>query len=241
MADLFKRRDVLSVAGLLGLGAALSGCAGPDVTPSSTAPRTTTSARPAYDQLARQLSGTLSLPGESGFRPRELLYNPRFFTQREPAAIAQVTSAADVAACVKFAADGGAPLRVRNGGHSYGGWSSGPGLVVDLAKLNSIKVNADGKTASIGAGSLLADVYSQLGARGVSIAGGSCATVGITGLTLGGGVGVLARSYGLACDQLASVQVVTADGTIRTVDANADADLFWACVAVGAASGRSPN
>lgn len=122
----------------------------------------------------------------------------------------------------------GAALRIRNGGHCYGGWSSGPGLVVNLAKLNTVRVNAGGTTATIGAGALLADVYSQLGAKGVSIGGGSCATVGVTGLTLGGGVGVLARTYGLTCDQLKSVQVVTADGRVRTVSADTDADLFWA-------------
>ena len=83
-------------------------------------------------------------------------------------------------------------------------------------------------TAKVGAGALLVDVYTQLAAANVSIGGGSCATVGITGLTLGGGQGVLSRAYGLTCDQLRSVDIVTADGKARTVDANTDADLFWA-------------
>lgn len=232
-----KRRDLLRVAGLVGLGAAVAGCArGPETSPTASASTPvapssslgTTAAKPSYDQLAKQLSGTLARPGQSGFRPQALLYNPRFRAQAVPSAIAQVVSAADVAACVAFAAAGGASLRVRNGGHSYGGWSSGPGLVIDLAKLKAVKVDTAAQTATIGAGALLADVYSALGAKGVSIGGGSCATVGVTGLALGGGVGVLARSYGLTCDQLASVQVVTADGRIRTVDADTDADLFWA-------------
>lgn len=237
MVDL-TRRDVLGVAGLIGLGALIPGCAAPkEATPSVGAtptmigappPAPGGSTKPTYAQLAKQLSGTLSLPGQSGFQPKSLLYNPRFFSQPQPSAIAHVDNAADVAACVKFAADGGAPLHIRNGGHSYGGWSSGSGLVVDLAKLSTIKVASGGKTATIGAGALLADVYSGLGAKGVSIGGGSCATVGVTGLTLGGGVGVLARAYGLTCDQLASVQVVTADGRVRTVNATTDADLFWA-------------
>ncbi len=233
-----KRRDVLGLAGLIGVGAVLPGCTAPaQVTPSTpgsasasgvSPARPTSTAKPTYEQLARRLSGTLAQPGQTGFRPRALLYNPRFHTQPEPEAIAHVATAADVAACVRFARDGGAPLRIRNGGHSYGGWSSGPGLVVDLAKLNAVTVNAGAKTATIGAGALLADVYGALGARNASIGGGSCATVGITGLTLGGGVGVLARSYGLTCDQLAGVQVVTADGRTRQVDAGNDADLFWA-------------
>ncbi len=77
-------------------------------------------------------------------------------------------------------------------------------------------------------GALLVDVYTQLAAQNVSIGGGSCATVGITGLTLGGGQGVLSRAYGLTCDQLRAIDVVTADGQLRTVSASTDADLFWA-------------
>ena len=217
MTELIGRRDVLRLAGLAGLGAVLAGCTGRSLDPSEISPDSAgptaastptvgaapSTAKPTYAQLAKQLSGTLSMPGQSSYQPKALLYNPRFFSQPEPQAIAHVQSSADVAACVRFAADGGAPLRIRNGGHSYGGWSSGPGLVVDLAELNSVKVNSGGKTATIGAGALLADVYSELGAKGVSIGGGSCATVGVTGLTLGGGVGVLARTYGLTCDQLA--------------------------------------
>ncbi len=242
MTELIGRRDVVRLAGLAGLGAALGGCASPAPGPApsgggsaaATSPGATTShgatshATPSWAQLEKQLSGTLARPGQRGYRPKTLLYNPRFFSQPEPEAIAHVATGDDVAACVRFAADGGAPLRIRNGGHSYGGWSSGPGLVVDLADLNRVVVDGAAMTATIGAGALLADVYSELGARGVSIGGGSCATVGVTGLTLGGGVGVLARAYGLTCDQLTAVRAVTADGKVRTVDANTDPDLFWA-------------
>lgn len=166
--------------------------------------------------------------GHAGYQPGSLLYNPRFQSQPAPQAIARCRSSEDVAACVRFAAAGGAKLRLRNGGHSYGGWSSGPGLVADLAQLNGVRVNAQAATATVGAGARLADVYAALAARGVSIGAGSCPTVGVTGLTLGGGVGVLARSYGLTCDQVRSFAVVTADGSQRTVDAHHDGDLFWA-------------
>ncbi len=244
MTAQLPRRDVLRLAALAGLGTALTGCGlrsqdPSDVGPPAGGPAASTAAptapsasptgpRPTYAQLAKQLSGTLSMPGQSGYQPKNLLYNPRFFAQTPPQAIAHVKSSADVAACVAFAAAGGAPIRIRNGGHSYGGWSSGSGLVVDLSGLNTVTVNASAKTATIGAGALLADVYSELGAKGVSIGGGSCATVGISGLTMGGGVGVLARTYGLTCDQLAAAQIVTADGKTRTVNAHTDADLFWA-------------
>lgn len=129
---------------------------------------------------------------------------------------------------MRFAADGGADLRIRNGGHSYGGWSSGSGLVANLANMNDVKVDHDAMTATIGAGALLETAYSQLADNDVSIGSGSCATVGLTGLTLGGGVGLLTRLYGLTCDQLTSLQVVTADGKARTVSKDDDTDLFWA-------------
>src|SRR4029079_10051947 len=87
--------------------------------------RPTSTAKPTYEQLARRLSGTLAQPGQTGFRPRALLYTPQFHTQPEPEAIAHVATAADVAACVRFARDGGAPPRVSNGGGSPGGRAVG--------------------------------------------------------------------------------------------------------------------
>ena len=191
-------------------------------------PSTSTPAAPGFDTLAPRISGGLLRRGDPGYDARALLYNPRFSGQPGPKAIARCRTRDDVAACVRFAADGGAPLRLRNGGHSYGGWSSGPGLVADLSRLNRVHVDRHAMTATVGAGALLADVYAALDASGVSIGAGSCPTVGVTGLTLGGGVGVLARSYGLTCDQLRALDVVTADGRARTVDAHHDPDLFWA-------------
>lgn len=187
-----------------------------------------TSTAPTLDALARQLTGTLRRKDKSGYDAGALLYNPRFAKQAGPQAIAACEKVADVAACVRFAADGGAPLRIRNGGHSYGGWSSGPGLVADLAAMKSVQVDAKKMTATVGAGALLIDVYSALAAQDVAIGAGSCPTVGVTGLTLGGGVGVLSRAYGLTCDQVRSFDVVTADGKSATVDAHHQPDLFWA-------------
>ena len=242
-----SRRKVLRTLGLAGLGAVATACTGGSTTsttsvpPSSrpvgtpTASRTpastaasTPASRPTYAELDRQLSGRLATPGQSGYQPDALLYNPRFAGQTKPAAIARCASPADVQDCVRFAGAGGAELRIRNGGHSYGGWSSGSGLVVDLAGLDDIRVDHDAGTATIGAGALLGNVYETLAAKGVSIGAGSCVTVGITGLTLGGGVGLLTRSYGLTCDQVVSAQVVTADGGTATASASEHPDLFWA-------------
>ena len=130
--------------------------------------------------------------------------------------------------CVRFAAATGTALHLRSGGHSYGGWSSGPGLAVDVRPMSSVVLDRASQTVRIGAGARLAEVYEALGRGGAAIAAGSCPTVGLTGLALGGGVGVLSRAFGLTCDAIRSVQLVTADGTLREVDAGHQSDLFWA-------------
>jgi FAD/FMN-containing dehydrogenase len=194
-------------------------------TPPSTGSR---AGRNGLSALGSRLHGSLSLPGSPGYDPSALLYNARFASQSQPAAIAHVANPRDVADCVRYAADSDTPLHIRNGGHSYGGWSSGSGLVVDLANMNAVRVDHAAGTATVGAGALLVHVYDVLGNQGVSIGAGSCATVGVSGLTLGGGVGVLSRAYGLTCDQVQSAEVVLADGTRTTVDADHHPDLFWA-------------
>jgi len=245
-----SRRDVLRLAAGAGIAVAAGGCTPPpgsvqststrrapsaaDAPPSSSpppppsAPPSPPPSIPGLSVLARELSRPLLHPGSVSYPAAARLYNPRFDAQAHPVAIAQRTSAAEVVACVRFAADGGAPLRLRAGGHSYGGWSTGAGLVVDVSAMTGVALDTAGGSARVGAGARLADVYAGLAAHGVAIAAGSCPTVGITGLTLGGGIGVLGRAYGLTCDALRSVQIVTADGRLREVDAHTDADLFWA-------------
>ena len=117
---------------------------------------------------------------------------------------------------------------MRSGGHSYAGWSTSPGLVIDVSQLNKVVVDTASKTARIGAGAKLGDVYAALAAKGMSIAAGSCPTVGIGGLVQGGGVGVLTRAYGLTSDSVRAIDVVTADGKLRQVNSSTDSDLFWA-------------
>ena len=118
-------------------------------------------------------------------------------------------------------------MAARCGGHSYAGWSSTSGLIVDVTRMSGVSVS--GGTATVGAGTRLIDLYSGLAARGRAVPGGSCPTVGISGLTLGGGIGVVARAYGLTCDNVQSLQIVTADGQVRTASASTNPDLFWAC------------
>lgn len=183
---------------------------------------------PDWSSLAKALQGTLVRPGDSGYATATRLYNPRFDSGTKPAAVASCVSADDVATCVRFAATARVPFALRSGGHSYPGWSTSPGLVVDVSAINRVTVDTAAGVARIGAGSRLANVYATLASKGVGIAAGSCPTVGITGLALGGGVGVLTRAWGLTCDAIRSVDIVTADGKLRTATASSDSDLFWA-------------
>ncbi|ONI70776.1 FAD-linked oxidoreductase [Actinosynnema sp. ALI-1.44] len=198
---------------LFGLGAAVTGFG--------------TAAPPDWQRLRTRLTGALHLPRDPGYPNASQGYFTLHDGQR-PAAVARCARAEDVQACVEFAAATGAPIAARSGGHSYAGYSTRDGsLVVDLRDLSTVDVNRDG-TATIGAGARLIDVYSALARSGRALPGGTCPSVGIAGLTLGGGIGVTARKYGLTCDRLGSARIVTADGVLRTVSATNEPDLFWA-------------
>ncbi|MFJ5546151.1 FAD-binding oxidoreductase [Streptomyces sp. NPDC093225] len=184
-----------------------------------------------WSALGRGLQGGLVRPGDADYTTARQLYNTRFDGQR-PAAVAYIANTADIAECLAFARKHHTPVAIRNGGHSYTGWSSGTGrLVVDVSALKSVRT-ASG-SAVIGAGAKLIDVYTQLGAHGVTVPGGSCPTVGVSGLTLGGGHGVVSRAYGLTCDSLTGARIVTADGRTLDVSKDREADLFWALRGAG--------
>lgn len=184
--------------------------------------------------LASRMAGKLALPGAGAYQAK-LVENPRFDTS-QPLAVLSATSSHDVSVAVRFAAEAGVPVAVRAGGHSYSGYPSGdapaaglaPALVIDVRNLSGVTVNADG-TATMGPGVSLIRVYEAVGRQGRALAGGSCPTVGIAGLTLGGGVGVLTRAYGLTSDALQSAEIVTAKGDIVTANALENPDLLWAC------------
>jgi FAD/FMN-containing dehydrogenase len=179
-----------------------------------------------WRQLARSVSGSLARLGSTSYDAVRLTQNPRYDGAR-PLAVLSVAGARDVATALAFAQDHGVPLAIRSGGHSYPGWSAGNGrLVIDLRPLH--RVSLDGTTATIGAGASLVQVYDVLGTHGRGVAGGSCPTVGIGGLTQGGGVGVLTRAHGLTCDAVTAIRVVLADGRTVTASADHEPDLFWA-------------
>jgi|CZKW01.1.fsa_nt_gi FAD/FMN-containing dehydrogenase len=181
-----------------------------------------------WQALRRKLSShDLVRPGQGGYPQAKQLFDPRF-DALEPTGIAYCRTAADVAACLSFASRFKLPVRARSGGHSYAGWSSVTGgLVLDVSQLSTFAVGNG--TVRVGSGLDLIDLYNRLAARGLAVPGGSCPTVGIAGLALGGGVGVVSRLYGLTSDALESVQLVTADGSVLTCSSSRYSDLFWAC------------
>ncbi len=242
MAD---RRTALRTGAALAAGALLTSCsrgAANGVPPMTNTAATGTppgGARPTgsgasaadWRALARGLHGTLVRPGDASYGTAYRLYNTRFDGVR-PAALAYAGDTADIAECLAFARRTGTAVSVRNGGHSYAGWSTGQGrLVIDVSRLSAISVS--GGAATVGAGAKLVDVYHALGNRGVTIPAGSCPTVGVSGLALGGGHGVASRAYGLTCDSLTGATLVTADGRTVQADARTNPDLFWALRGAG--------
>ncbi|HEV7649989.1 MAG TPA: FAD-binding oxidoreductase [Actinophytocola sp.] len=226
------RRTFLGAAALTAVAGAAAACTGEAGAPrpATTAPSAPSSpARPVppdWATLRRKLGGGLVLPGDAGYPAAAQVYNP-LFDARRPAAIARCRRPADVQACVEVAAAARMPIAARSGGHSYAGYSNqDKALIVDLGPMSGVDV--DGDAAVIGAGTRLIDVYAGLDAQGRCLPAGSCPTVGISGLTLGGGIGVLTRKFGLTCDMLRSAQVVKADGSVVTASLDSEPDLFWA-------------
>jgi FAD/FMN-containing dehydrogenase len=208
---------------------AASGATGATATATLTSRASVASGPPTsadWTALARDLSGPLIRPGESGYSTARELFDPRF-DSLHPAGIAYCRNPHDVSTSLAFVRKYGIPVAARCGGHSYAGYSSTSGLIVDVTRMAGVSVS--GGTATVGAGTRLIDFYDGLAAHGRGVPGGSCPTVGISGLTLGGGIGVVARAYGLTCDNVQSMQIVTADGQIRTASASSNPDLYWAC------------
>ena len=179
-------------------------------------------------ELSRALRGPLLTPSSSGYRSAALVYNERYDGTR-PLAVARCASASDVQDCVRWAAKYDVRVAARSGGHSYAGYSTTTGLVIDVSGLDAINVGTGATTATIGAGAQLIDVYAGLARRGVTIPAGSCPSVGIGGLAQGGGIGLASRKLGMTCDNIIALDIVTADGRLLRCDADTNEDLYWAC------------
>jgi FAD/FMN-containing dehydrogenase len=178
--------------------------------------------------LQSTIRGHVFMPGQPGFTTASHVFNPRFDNVL-PTALARPLDALDVRDAIRFTVPRGIRMRARSGGHSYAGYSTmSDGVVLDLRELNSIAFDRRNGTATVGAGSQLIDISSSLAGKGVTLPAGSCPSVGIAGVTPGGGFGLASRHLGLTLDSLLGVRIVTADGQLRTVDANTDPDLMWA-------------
>jgi FAD/FMN-containing dehydrogenase len=178
--------------------------------------------------LQQAIRGHVFERGAPGFQAAARVYDPRF-DHLLPNAVARPLDGADVRDAIRFCTGKRIEVRARSGGHSYAGYSTtADGVVLDLRKLDTIAVDAQAGTATIGAGVQLIDLYSRLAQSRVTVPGGSCPSVGIAGVTLGGGFGLAARHLGLTIDSLRAVKIVTADGNLRSIDEQSDPDLLWA-------------
>jgi FAD/FMN-containing dehydrogenase len=188
----------------------------------------TTTAQPTlYDELKTAMRGPVIQPGDDGYDSSRAVYNAMI--DRRPAAIARCSDVADVMTAVRYARERGLTVTVRGGGHNAGGlgvWDDA--LVIDLSAMRGITVDPAAKTVRADGGCVWGDVDHATGAFGLATPSGILATTGVGGLTLGGGIGYLARRYGLTVDNLLAADVVLADGSFVTASENEHPDLFWA-------------
>ena len=178
-------------------------------------------------RLRDSFDGRVVAPGDPGYDQARKVFYGKF--DRRPAAVVRPSNAAEVARVVALAAETGVELAVRSGGHSLAGYSTTDGgIVLDLSELTALDIDVEGRTAWA-EGGLTAGAYTAAaGAHGLATGFGDTGSVGIGGLTLGGGVGFLVRKHGLTIDNLLAAELVTADGRVLHTDADSHPDLFWA-------------
>jgi FAD/FMN-containing dehydrogenase len=181
----------------------------------------------ALSALSSGLSGRVIRPGDTDYDAMRAVMYGGF--DRRPAAIVRVKSAADIQKVVIAAAQSGVELAVRSGGHSGAGHSATEGgLVLDLRDTKAIEIDEATKTVWAETGVTAEELTKTTTDKGLVVGFGDAGTVGIGGITLGGGVGYLSRKWGLTIDSLLAAEIVTADGQLLTVDATNEPDLFWA-------------
>jgi FAD/FMN-containing dehydrogenase len=180
-----------------------------------------------HEELRRKLRGELILAGDANYDEARKLYNGMI--DKRPGAIARAVDVADVMACVNYARERNLLLAIRGGGHNGPGLGScDGGLVIDLTRMRGVRVNPAAMTAEVAGGCVWGDVDHATHAFGQAVPCGIISTTGVGGLTLGGGIGYLARSRGLTIDNLLSADMVLADGSFVTASEQQNADLFWA-------------
>ena len=180
----------------------------------------------AVQHLSRAFQGELLRPGDNTYDAARAVFNGMI--DRRPALIARCTGAEDVVAAVNFARENDLPAAVKGGGHSVAGYSvCEDGLMIDLSLMKAMKVDAHAQTARAEAGLTWGEFDAATQAVGLATTGGVVSSTGIAGLTLGGGIGWLAPMHGLACDNVRSYEVVTAEGRPVTASATENEDLYW--------------
>jgi hypothetical protein len=181
----------------------------------------------AFETLAGKLAGDIVLPQSSGYDAARAVWNGMI--DKRPVVLVRCARADDVVAAIAFARAHDLMVAVRGGGHNIAGnGTCDGGLVIDLSKMNSIQIDAAGRRARVGGGVTMAPLDAATQQVGLATTGGIMPTTGIGGFTLGGGLGNLMRTCGLACDNVISADVVTADGRRLRATAEENADLFWA-------------
>jgi FAD binding domain/Berberine and berberine like len=183
--------------------------------------------KPTVDQLREQVRATVITADDPGYEEARTVHNGMF--DKRPLAVIRAQQVADVIAGVNFARDSGLELAVRGGGHSAPGFGTcDGGVVIDLSPMRTVYVDPAAGTARAGGGATWGDFNYATHAYGLATTGGIVSTTGIAGLTLGGGIGYLARQCGLSIDNLRSAEVVSADGRVLLASEQENADLFWA-------------
>ena len=178
-------------------------------------------------ELAAAVRGRVIRPGDGDYDEARAVWNASH--DRRPALIVKCAGPADVMKAVEFGSSQHLRIAVRGGSHSIAGFSTvDDGLVIDLSDMTAVSVDPTRRRVSVQGGATWADVDHETQAHGLAVTGGLVSTTGVGGFTLGGGIGWLLRKYGLACDNLVSADVVTADAQLVHASANENADLFWA-------------
>jgi FAD/FMN-containing dehydrogenase len=186
---------------------------------------------PDWESLQRRIDGDVALPGSPAYQASRPPFNARFRDVR-PSANVSCASPQDAGEAILFARRHGLEIATRAGGHSFAGHSSTRGVLVDVTPMRSVTVAAG--VATVGAGVRLGEVYEALQEHDLTIPGGTCPPVGVAGLTLGGGLGILGRKYGVTSDHLIGAEVVLADGRVLSCDDHHEQELFWALRGAGA-------
>jgi FAD/FMN-containing dehydrogenase len=180
----------------------------------------------SVNELRRQLQGPVLLPGDDGYDDARRAWNA--MVDKRPTVIAQCVDAADVVAAIAYGRREGLELGVKCGAHSVLGQAiPDGGLMIDLTPMNAVRIDPGARLAYVQGGALLGDLDRASAEHGLATTAGNVSHTGVGGLTLGGGMGWLARQFGMACDNVVTFEVVTADGAVLNASESQNPDLYW--------------